>query len=632
MGRKRRAMKAKLDQFLEYIHSSEEKMSQEQYLQLVREKVKQFSKKDLKQIQTNYILEKICEVCNDYHHDEQLLLCDYCDDAYHTFCLSPPLKEIPDEEEDWFCPVCVEQKYQMEKEKRISGGRRSNSKVQKLLEQFNFKNQRDVAQKIQICGKCNDMILYMENEGVIEESEKCIKCNKMYHKECFSKKKESILCTSCQTLIKKQIPTDQKLIEDYFIRGQQESLGNKSYEQDDKKQKEKSDKKNKSTQGSKKMINQNKNEKQDDESDDEILDVDALKEMENMRQTRGRRAKLLQEKEQKQNQQTENSTEVETQARVTRQRTQEKIEKLNDQYINDSNKTVKTVLAKKRKKNDFTEFISNKTQINDDSLTQPLTINQKTSSSSYYNDECESNMSTTYSSTSNETQPKNSSAPINSKGGVKFLLPVPSSNPIVNLECKQSLIYALKAKNILFYDDLCYTQQCPKQSNTANLEPNLQIIDLANSIIFQKFKEMSRQGIYAPVIVEEDKIQGFIVRAMDDIKAKTLICEYVGEVDYARNHIFNKNDSIMDLLRTARSKTSLVIVPDKKGNLARFLSGINNTSKKSMAKQNVHSVRFNINGESRVILYAKKNIKKGELLYYDYNAGGFGEYPTQNFV
>jgi len=34
-----------------------------------------------------YILEKLCEVCGDFRHDDQLLLCDYCDDAYHTFCL-----------------------------------------------------------------------------------------------------------------------------------------------------------------------------------------------------------------------------------------------------------------------------------------------------------------------------------------------------------------------------------------------------------------------------------------------------------------------------------------------------------------------------------------------------------------
>lgn len=32
------------------------------------------------------------------------------------------------------------------------------------------------------------------------------------------------------------------------------------------------------------------------------------------------------------------------------------------------------------------------------------------------------------------------------------------------------------------------------------------------------------------------------------------------------------------------------------------------------------------------MLYADRNIKKGELLYYDYNAGGFNEYPTEDFV
>lgn len=34
-----------------------------------------------------YILEKLCEKCMDPNHDHLLLLCDVCDDAYHTFCL-----------------------------------------------------------------------------------------------------------------------------------------------------------------------------------------------------------------------------------------------------------------------------------------------------------------------------------------------------------------------------------------------------------------------------------------------------------------------------------------------------------------------------------------------------------------
>ncbi len=34
-----------------------------------------------------------------------MLLCDGCDDSYHTFCLMPPLAEIP--KGDWRCPKCV---------------------------------------------------------------------------------------------------------------------------------------------------------------------------------------------------------------------------------------------------------------------------------------------------------------------------------------------------------------------------------------------------------------------------------------------------------------------------------------------------------------------------------------------
>ena len=34
-----------------------------------------------------------------------MLLCDGCDDSYHTFCLMPPLAEIP--KGDWRCPKCI---------------------------------------------------------------------------------------------------------------------------------------------------------------------------------------------------------------------------------------------------------------------------------------------------------------------------------------------------------------------------------------------------------------------------------------------------------------------------------------------------------------------------------------------
>lgn len=49
----------------------------------------------------------MCKVCGKGDNDEKLLLCDGCDAGYHTFCVSPPLEEIPSG--DWFCQNCTSQ-------------------------------------------------------------------------------------------------------------------------------------------------------------------------------------------------------------------------------------------------------------------------------------------------------------------------------------------------------------------------------------------------------------------------------------------------------------------------------------------------------------------------------------------
>lgn len=46
-----------------------------------------------------------CNVCSKGDNEDQLLLCDRCDQSFHTFCLLPPLKMIP--KGDWRCPQCV---------------------------------------------------------------------------------------------------------------------------------------------------------------------------------------------------------------------------------------------------------------------------------------------------------------------------------------------------------------------------------------------------------------------------------------------------------------------------------------------------------------------------------------------
>ncbi|XP_043535263.1 lysine-specific demethylase 5C-like [Chiloscyllium plagiosum] len=47
----------------------------------------------------------ICIICSRHVDEEKLVLCEGCEDSYHTFCLIPPLPEIP--KGDWRCPKCV---------------------------------------------------------------------------------------------------------------------------------------------------------------------------------------------------------------------------------------------------------------------------------------------------------------------------------------------------------------------------------------------------------------------------------------------------------------------------------------------------------------------------------------------
>uniref|UniRef100_A0A674CZV0 [histone H3]-trimethyl-L-lysine(4) demethylase n=1 Tax=Salmo trutta TaxID=8032 RepID=A0A674CZV0_SALTR len=49
----------------------------------------------------------MCLVCGSGSEENRLLLCDGCDDSYHTFCLIPPLHDVP--KGDWRCPKCLAQ-------------------------------------------------------------------------------------------------------------------------------------------------------------------------------------------------------------------------------------------------------------------------------------------------------------------------------------------------------------------------------------------------------------------------------------------------------------------------------------------------------------------------------------------
>lgn len=58
----------------------------------------------------NFVLQVdlyVCLLCGSGNDEDRLLLCDGCDDSYHTFCLIPPLHDVP--KGDWRCPQCLAQ-------------------------------------------------------------------------------------------------------------------------------------------------------------------------------------------------------------------------------------------------------------------------------------------------------------------------------------------------------------------------------------------------------------------------------------------------------------------------------------------------------------------------------------------
>ena len=66
------------------------------------------------------------------------------------------------------------------------------------------------------------------------------------------------------------------------------------------------------------------------------------------------------------------------------------------------------------------------------------------------------------------------------------------------------------------------------------------------------------------------------MEADGQIKDMTFIAEYTGDVDYIENREHDDCDSMMTLLLANDPSKSLVICPDKRGNIVRFINGINN--------------------------------------------------------
>ncbi|XP_055998604.1 bromodomain adjacent to zinc finger domain protein 2B-like isoform X7 [Ostrea edulis] len=51
------------------------------------------------------IMKVLCQLCRRDDNEAELLLCDGCDQGYHTYCFKPKMENIPDG--DWYCYECI---------------------------------------------------------------------------------------------------------------------------------------------------------------------------------------------------------------------------------------------------------------------------------------------------------------------------------------------------------------------------------------------------------------------------------------------------------------------------------------------------------------------------------------------
>ncbi|XP_059304542.1 histone-lysine N-methyltransferase ATXR6 [Lycium ferocissimum] len=228
---------------------------------------------------------------------------------------------------------------------------------------------------------------------------------------------------------------------------------------------------------------------------------------------------------------------------------------------------------------------------------------------------------------------KRSSSLVRTKKRRRLLPFNPTKDPTRRLEQMTSLATALLAAGAEFSNELTYMEgMAPRSANRAALErEGMQVLSKEDTETLHLCKNMMKQGEWPPLMVVFDPKEGFTVEADVFIRDWTIITEYVGDVDYLKNREDDDGDSMMTLLSTNDPSKNLVICPDKRSNIARFINGINNHTPDGKRKRNVKCVRFDVDGESRVLLIASRDIRKGERLYYDYN-GYENEYPTEHFV
>jgi len=73
-----------------------------------------------------------CRVCFGKHDGSKLLICDQCDDEYHTYCLVPPLDNVPLTQK-WYCRTCQASKEKHKNAVMITRNKSDSSSAKSVL-------------------------------------------------------------------------------------------------------------------------------------------------------------------------------------------------------------------------------------------------------------------------------------------------------------------------------------------------------------------------------------------------------------------------------------------------------------------------------------------------------------------
>lgn len=109
-----------------------------------------------------------CKICRKKGDDERLLLCDECNQAFHMYCLRPPLINVP--RGDWFCPACVPQS-----KRRSQAPRRLADESESEAE-----SEEEPEERSTTCEECGGEAGEEETEQLVV----CHKCPSVYHLLC----------------------------------------------------------------------------------------------------------------------------------------------------------------------------------------------------------------------------------------------------------------------------------------------------------------------------------------------------------------------------------------------------------------------------------------------------------------